>query len=64
MNEDYFKQDAKQIVDMLFDTRALRDDLTRDDMNTLENYIHFTLQSKFNSYERLRELTEKIKQNE
>jgi len=60
MNEDYFKVDAKQLVDMLFDTKMFREDVTRDDLNAVEEFIGFTLQSKFDLHMRVSKLAERI----
>lgn len=55
-----FKQDAKQIVDIMFEQKLFRDDLTRDDMNELEGLIKYMMDSRLNSILRLRELKQKI----
>jgi len=60
MDEKYFSNDAKQIVDLMFDTKILREDITRDDMNTIESYVNFLLSSKFDMYKRTKELLDKI----
>ncbi len=61
MDDKILKQDAKQIVDMMFDSNLFHDNVTRDNMNTFEELIHFLLQSKFESYKRLEKLNESIK---
>jgi len=43
MEDKYFKTDAKQIVDILFDTKVFKDDMTRDDFNNLEEFIWYLL---------------------
>lgn len=55
-----FKQDAKIIVDMLFDTKAFREDITRDSMDGLQDLILYLLQNRHDSHLRLTALTEKI----
>jgi len=60
MNDKYFQQDAKQIVDMVFDAKVLRPDLTRDNLNSMEEFISYLLQSKFESYQKLENLMAKI----
>lgn len=61
MNEkEYFKQDAKQIVDMLFDTKCFKDDVSRDDMNSVEDFIKEMMQIKFESNLKLKSLIDKI----
>ena len=37
--KNYFKQDAKTIVDMLFEAKLFKDHITRDDMNVTEALI-------------------------
>ncbi len=64
MEKNYFKQDAKQIVDMLFDNKIFRVDVTRDDLGAVEKHINFLLESKFDSHLRLTKLVEKIKVHE
>ena len=61
MTEQYFKSDAKQMVDMLFDNKLFIDRLTRDELNELENLLSFIMQSKFDSHIRAKELFNKIK---
>lgn len=60
MKENYFKQDAKQIVDMLFDNKIFRDNVTRDDLTAVETHLSYLLDQKFNSHLRLAELIKKI----
>jgi len=55
--EEIVKNDAKAIVDLLYETGALRKELTRDNMNALEEYIKVMLDSRLNSYIRSRELS-------
>lgn len=60
MEVKVFEQDAKQIVDQLFDAKMLKDDVTRDQMNVFEDLVHFLLKSKYDSYLRITKLTESI----
>jgi len=60
MEDKYFKTDAKQIVDTLFDTKVFKDDMTRDDFNNLEEFIWYLLQSKFESYVKVTKLMDSI----
>lgn len=62
MNNKIFKQDAKTIVDMLFDAKLFKDNLTRDDFNKVEEILLFTLESRFNSHVKMTELMERIKE--
>lgn len=59
--EQYYKQDAKQLVDHLFDSKIFKDDITRDDMINIEGLIEYLLSSRLDSYIRVNELREKVK---
>ncbi len=60
MEEKLFKQDAKSVTDLLFDTKFFKDDITRDNMNSIEEFIQFLLQSRFDSYIRLEKIVKSI----
>jgi hypothetical protein len=60
MNEKIFKEDAKQIVDLCFDTNIFKESLTRDDMNAIQDYIESSLQSRLDSYKKIDSLMKKI----
>lgn len=60
MEEKIFKADAKQMVDMAFDNKLFKDEITRDDMNGFEDLIQFLLQNRFESYQRVEKLMAKI----
>ena len=62
MEEKIFKQDAKQIVDLAFDKKLFKDEITRDDMTALEELIDFLLSSRYESYIRAEKLLESLKQ--
>jgi len=61
MDEKIFKQDAKQIVDLVFDKKLFKDEITRDDMNAFEELIDFLLSSRYESYKRAEKLLENLK---
>lgn len=63
MENKIFKQDAKQIVDMAFDKKIFKDELTRDDFNAFEDLILFLLESRFESYKRVEKLMQSIETN-
>ena len=63
MENSRFKQDAKQITDMLFDKRLFIDDLTRDEMNAFENLIEFILNSRFESHLKCEALLKSLEKN-
>ncbi len=54
------RTEAKTIIDMLFDNKMFRDDLTRDDLNKLEEYLHFSMNTRIKSHIRIGELMKKI----
>lgn len=60
MEEKLFKQDAKQIVDLAFDQKLFKDNVTRDDMNCFEELIDFLLSTRYESYKRVNKLLEKL----
>ena len=41
MDEKHFKNDAKQIVDLIHDTKLFKEDVTRDGMNSFEEFFSF-----------------------
>jgi hypothetical protein len=63
IEENVFKTDAKQIVDMAFDAKLFNDSLTRDDFNSFEELIGFLLQSRYESYIRVSKLLDRIQSN-
>ena len=60
ISDNVFRQDAKTIVDMLFDKKLFVDDLTRDDMNALEDLVDLLLKSKLESHVRCHELLQSL----
>lgn len=64
MEDKIFKADAKQIVDMAFDNKLFKNELTRDDFNAFEDLIQFLLQSRFESYQRVDKLMKSIEGRE
>ena len=61
--EEYFKNDAKTIVDMLFDSKFFKNDITRDDLNATENFISELMSLKFKSQEKFKRLFDRIDKN-
>lgn len=59
-NKQIFKQDAKSIVDTLFETKIFRDDLTRDELNSVEELISYCMSSRFDSFSRAEKLYQQI----
>jgi hypothetical protein len=60
MKEELFKNDAKQIVDMVFESKLFKDDVTRNDMNAIEDFISYLLQSRYDSYLKLKNILERV----
>ena len=60
MEDKIFKQDAKQIVDLAFNAKLFKDELTRDDFNGFEDLIQFILQSRFESYQKADKLIKSV----
>lgn len=64
-NEEMFKQEAKLLVDQLFNTKVFRDDITRDDMNNVEDFLSYLLDSRFEMHVKgealLRSLSDNVK---
>ena len=56
-----FKQDAKSIVDTLFETKIFKDNLTRDELNTIEELIDYCMSARFESLLRAEKLFKQIK---
>ena len=55
-----FKQDAKSIVDTLFETKIFRGDITRDELNTIEELIYYCMSARFDSLLRAEKLFKRI----
>ena len=55
-----FKQDAKSITDTLFETKIFRDDLTRDELNSIEEMLDYLLSSRYDSILRAEKLFKQI----
>ena len=61
---EIFKQDAKTIVDMCFNSKLFKDHITRDDMQGFEDFIGFLLQSRFDSHIKCSDFLRKIKEEQ
>jgi len=59
--KNIFKQDAKSLVDTLFETKMFRDDLTRDELNAIEEMIDYCMSSRFDFLLRAEKLFQQIK---
>lgn len=58
--EQLFQQDAKNIVDMCFESKLFKDDVTRDQMTAFESYIQYIFQTRYDSHIKLLSLTERM----
>lgn len=58
--KNLINSDAKNVVDLLFETRVLDSKITRDQMNTLEEYIGSIIQGRVSNYVNLINLKSKI----
>ena len=58
--EQAFKSDAERIVDILFDTKCFRADITREDMRHVEEYLRFSMESRYDLNKRVEKLLDKI----
>ena len=47
--KELFRADAKQMVDVMFDNGLFKDDLTRDEMTALENWVNIVLSGRYES---------------
>lgn len=63
MNEEIFKNEAKTIVDLFFNNKLFKDEITRDDMNKTEEYIEFCLTSRFEMHIKCDKLMKSIESN-
>ena len=59
-----FKQDSKSITDTLFETKIFRDDLTRDELNTIEELIDYCMSVRFDSLLRAEKLYKQLKEKD
>jgi len=61
IKEKVFLQDAKQIVDALYDKGIFKDTLTRDGLQSVEDYLAYLLDSRFASKVRGEALVARLK---
>lgn len=54
------RNEAKTIIDALFDNKVFRDDLTRDDLNNLEEWIDSTMNTRLRARYTLDRIREDI----
>ena len=56
-----FRNEAKGLVDVLFDNGLFIDTITRDDMISVEDLIQFYLSSSFDSHLTMEKIVRKLK---
>lgn len=54
--EPYYQKRAESIVDMLFDAKLFSDNLTRKDLQSIEDYIAYEFHSGINGALRVKEI--------
>lgn len=57
----FYAHRAKEVVDMLFDKRFLNDDLDRDTVNRLQDFLGYCFQSQAESAVKCAELAAKFR---
>ena len=60
--DHYHQMRAKEFVDALFNKDYFRKDVSRDDMNAIEDFLAFLFQSLSESTKKLAELDKRAKQ--
>ena len=59
--EDHYKKQAKELTELLFDKRFLNDDLSRESIDWLEDFIGFVIQSQVNTAVKVSKLVAKMR---
>ena len=59
--DPFYARRAKEVVDMLFDKRFLNDDLDRDSINRLQDFLGYCFQSQAESAVKCAELAAKFR---
>lgn len=61
MEDKIFNDNAKQMVDIMFNTKLFKEDITRDDMAGFEDLIQYLLKYKFESYVKVEKFNQSVK---
>lgn len=61
--EPYYQKRAASIVDMLFDSKLFSDELTRKDLQAIEDYIAFEFQSGIDGALKVKEIMARHKES-
>lgn len=59
--QGFYKVRAKEVIDLLFDKCYFREDVSRDGMNDVEDFLAWSFQSQCQSAAKIALLTKKIK---
>lgn len=59
--EGFYQIRAKEMIDMLFDKGFFREDISRDGMNTIEDFLAWSFQSQCKSAVTCAQLVKKVK---
>ena len=59
--DPYYQNQAKGIIDMLFDAKLFHEKVSRDDMNAVEDLIAYYFKTFVDTANRMAELTTKWK---
>lgn len=62
--EPYYQKRAESIVDMLFDAKLFSDNLTRKDLQAIEDYIAYEFHSGINGALRIKEIISSATQSD
>tara|TARA_R100001086_G_scaffold91296_1_gene45185 strand:- start:761 stop:973 length:213 start_codon:yes stop_codon:yes gene_type:complete len=54
--------EAKTLVNLMFDNKLFRNDLTRDDLNSIEEYLDYSLNSRLKTHVEFSDLFKKLKE--
>ena len=58
--EEYYKKQAKELVNMMYDNKIIDNSLTRETIDWLENYIGAVFQSKIDMAIKCTRLTDRL----
>ena len=59
--EKMIETDAKSVVDLLFETKVFKEELTRDNLNSIEEFVGYLLETRINSNVKMLKFKEKFK---
>lgn len=59
--EPYYQKQAKEFVDMMHDNKLINPDFSRDDLQTVEDYVAYLLESGAQSAVKVALMLEKLK---